>query len=115
MLETLIAVTILVTLASATLIGARTAQSLRTSVDRQSIAENVARNQMEYIFSLPYRPPPTPYPAITSTPDGYLVTTTVGLFAGYASDANFQVITVEVTGAGQSLLKLSTLRANDSQ
>ena len=58
LIETFVALTILVTLVSATLIGARTAQRVRLMVERQANAETVARNQMEYVFSLPYQNPP---------------------------------------------------------
>ena len=50
LLETVIGLTIVAALGTALLMGVRSAHSSGDLVERNSIAENLARNQMEYVF-----------------------------------------------------------------
>ena len=54
LLETVIAVTVLLTISASTLIAFSATQRARGAVDRSAAAENVVRNQMEYIFNQKY-------------------------------------------------------------
>lgn len=76
-------------------------------IESQSIAENIGRNQMESIFSSLYLDPPTTYPSIT-TPSGYDVTAVAEVYV--LGDLRIEKIVVTVTGNGQEVLTLETLR-----
>ena len=72
--EAVVSITIFTVVGSGVLAGVSTAQIAGAQVERQSIGENIARNQMEYIFSLPYENPPSAYPTIEVVAPGYSVT-----------------------------------------
>ena len=71
--EAVVSITVFTMVGSAVLAGVSTTQIAGARVESQSIGENIARNQMEYIFSLPYQDPPSVYPTI-EVPLGYSVT-----------------------------------------
>ena len=119
LMETIIAVTIFITVSSAAVIGVSTAQRARASIERSAIAENLVRNQMENLFSLPYRSWPHTYASstglITSTPSGYSVTAVAPAStstAGFATDPAFQKVIVTVSHQGKEILQVETLRSN---
>ena len=108
MMEAVVAVMVFTAVGVAVLVGVSTTHLSGAKVEGQSVAENIARNQMEYIFSLPYQEPPSTYPAI-DTPPGYSVE---ALAQEYVTGDTF-VEMVEVTASheGQAILALETLRA----
>ncbi len=112
LVETVIAVTVFVTVITISMVGISTAHKVSARTERQAIAENIARNQMEYVFSLDYVPPPTPYPA-TTTPAGYNATIQSAYLADFVDDPDIERITVEVTRNGEEVLSLETLRTNE--
>ena len=116
MIETVAAVTALVMVAVAALVGVSTTHTARAKLERQSLAENVARNQMAYVFSLAYEPPPlvgtASYPSVTSTPPGYSVTGVAKVIEDGNTDTDIERITVRVTQGGEEILVLETMRAN---
>ena len=77
LLETVVAVMVFGLVGTAVMGGLGTVNISGAKTESQSIAENIARNQMEYLFSQPYREPQqTPHPTI-SVPTGYSVSTTL--------------------------------------
>ena len=110
MVETVVAVIAFSLVGSAVLVGLSTAHSSASRTDRQSIGENVGRNQMEYIFSLPYQSPPHTYPSV-SAPPGYMVTAAAEEFV--MGDPNIEKLNVTVSRDGGNILVLETLRARD--
>ena len=95
MLESIIAITVLVTTSIATLTGLSALNSARPNLERMATAENLLRNQMEYVFSLDYQPAPHTYPSITSTPAGFGVIAVATEYV--AGDPEVQIVTVTVT------------------
>ena len=77
-IETILAIAIFTIVGVAVLTGYATTQRTGAVSDRHAHAESIARNQMEYIFSQPYLPPPQTYaidPGI-SIPSYFLMTAT---------------------------------------
>ena len=110
MVEAVVSVFIFTTLGVAMLVGFQTTQTVGNKMEGQSIAENVARNQMEFLFSQAYQDPPTAYPTITP-PAGYTVTANAQEVT--TGDATMQMVTVSVSREGTTLLNLETIRTND--
>ncbi|MBI4340324.1 MAG: hypothetical protein HY680_10315 [Chloroflexi bacterium] len=109
LLETAIALLVLGVLSGAVLMGLSTVQRSGAKTESQAVMESLARNQMEYVFSLPYQDPPATYPSLSSVPPGYGVTALAEEYV--AGDANIQELVVRVTFGDQELLALQTLRA----
>lgn len=84
-----------------------------------STAEYVARNQMEYIFSLGYKTPvytystsTVPTEIVTSTPSGFSVTAYANSNSNFPADPDFSKIVVTVSIENDALLTIETLRSN---
>lgn len=109
LIEAMVALAILAVVTSSVLMGLSTSYISEGKSTGQCIAENMVRNQMEYIFAQPYQPPAATYDAITP-PQGYaIVTETLEYSAG---DPNIEKIRVTVYCGGQSMLVVETLRSN---
>ena len=124
LLETVIALTIFAALGTALLMGVRAAHISGDVIERNSIAENLARNQMEYVFDQPYLSPPASYVSIADAVDvsytvepGFSVTAQALAFTdgdpSIVNDTNLEKVLVTVSEGGQSVLSLDTLRANE--
>ena len=72
LLETIMAVGVLAIISAGSATGLTLVSRARTRIERDSTAEYVARNQMEYIFSLGYKTPVYTYS--TSTVPAEIVT-----------------------------------------
>ena len=107
LMETMIAVMVFALIGTAVLSGVSMAHTSGASTERQSTAENIARNQMEYIFSLPYQNPPSSYPTI-GVPQGYGVTCTAEEYV--LGDPNIEKVIITVTFDSTQQLVLETLR-----
>lgn len=107
LMETLMAVMVFALVGSAVLSGLSTARISGSVTERQSVAENIARNQIAYVFSLPYQDPPSSCPTI-SVPTGYAVTCATEEYI--VSDPNLERVAVTVSFDGAQLLVLETLR-----
>lgn len=95
----------------AVLMALRTLYTTGSKVEVASVAENLARNQMESTFSGPYREPnQTPYPTITGVPSNYSVSTTVDFEDSLDPDPEVERISVTAQHEGQDILTLETLR-----
>ncbi len=108
LVETLVATAILavavVMLASAFSTGSVALRKGETRIT----AENLARNQLEYIKSLLYLPAPASYAIISPLPAGYSVSAQATAVSG--RDSNIQKITVEVYRGGKSILTMEDFK-----
>ena len=95
---------------SAVLAGLSTAHTSGARTKAQAVAENLARNQLEDVFSQPYLSPPASY-GLISPPSGYEVTAIGEEYV--TGDSNVSRIVVEVTRGGGSILVVETLRARE--
>ena len=113
LLETVIAVLVFTLVGAATLSGLSITQIAGALIEEQSAAENIGRNQMEYIMTLPYQAPPSSYPTLAVMP-GYNLTAEAQeeSVEGAPPDPNLQKIVVTVTRDGEEILVLESFRAN---
>ena len=105
--EAVVSITVFTMVGSGVLAAVSTTQISGAQVESQSISENVARNQMEYIFSLPYQNPPSAYPTIV-VPPGYSVT--VAAEEKEPGVVTIAKIVVTVSQDGQEVLVVETYR-----
>jgi hypothetical protein len=110
LLETAVALSVFALVGTAVLVGVSLAHTTGSRVESQSVAENLARNQMEYVFSQPYQAPPAAYPTV-SAPDGYTVSAVAEEYV--LGDPNVEKVVVTVNRDGQSVLVLETLRTRE--
>ena len=110
LIEAVVATTIFTIVGSAVLVGLSTTHISGAKTEEQSVAENIARNQMEKVFSLPYRDPPSTYPAIVTT-SGYQVFAAAEEYV--IGDPNIEKVVVRVTHESQEVLVLETMRAKE--
>lgn len=119
LMETIIALGIFSSAGSAVLMGVGAAHTSSDRVHASAIAENLARNQMEYVSGLPYVAAPGNYASIANDvglniaiPTGFGVTAAAqayGVSDGFAG--SIEKVVVTVTRDGQSILTLEALRA----
>ena len=125
LLETVMAITIFAALGTALMVGIRTANISGDVVNKQSIAEKLGRNQMEYVFTQAYLSPPASYVTLDQAQDvgftvdvGYSVTAeAVALTApefdmSIINDSNVENVVVTIYRDGNTVLVLETLRTN---
>lgn len=109
MLEILISLSImgtfLVSMLSAISVSALTTRT----VELQSYANDLARNEMEYVLSYTYLTPPDTYPLISNVPAGYTITASTAAVNGYDT---LSKITVTVSRSSRVLVTLDNLRAS---
>ena len=110
LLEAVVGVTVLVTIAGASLMGLSATLKARTILDRDAAVENIIRNQMEAVFQGSYLTSTGFYPASVNIPAGYSVTASQAAVSG---DMKLQKITVTVSYGNKDLLVVETLRNND--
>lgn len=108
LLETLVAITVFALVGGAVLSGTSTALNTGTTVEEQSVAEEIARNQMESVFNESYQQPlSTPYPTIVP-PAGYAVSLAADEYV--TGDVDIEMLVVTVSRDSKSILVLETLR-----
>lgn len=95
--------------ATAVLNGVQTSSTAKSLFDTQSTAENIVRNQMEYVFEQPYQPPPGTY-LTTTPPAGYSVTAEALVYE--ETNTDIETVRVTVYKEGQQVKVLETLRCN---
>jgi hypothetical protein len=79
-------------------------------VEGHSVAENVARNQMAYVFTLPYQDWPATYATMPAqVPNGYSVTALAEEYV--VGDPDLQKVVVTAARDGDSILTLETVRS----
>ena len=119
LLETVVAIIVFSLIGTTVLVGVSTARRSGDIVDAQSIAENVARNQMEYTFSRAYKAPPLSYASISdlpgndfNVPTGFTVTATAILRSG-STDPDLETVRVTVNHLGEQVLVVETIRGRN--
>ena len=122
LLESIMAITIFAALGTALMVGIRTANVSGDVVDEQSIAEKLARNQMEYVFIQAYLSPPASYVTLDLAQDvaftvdaGFSLTAEAVAFTGdptIITDTNIETVVVTVNRGSKTVLVLETLRTN---
>ena len=109
MLENLVAVTVLSTVATAALVGLSTANIARGKLDGQAQAEYATRNMMECIFGLKFQTTTTEYSTSTcaSAPSDYTITN-----IATTTPEGLQRIAVIIRRGDKTLLEVETIRAS---
>ncbi len=110
LLEAVVAVSVFALVGVAALAGVSTAHLTGERVEGQSIAENIARNQMENSFTQAYLSPPAQYTTL-SVPEDYSVSATSSFHV--AGEFDIAKVLVTVSRYGQDILTLETLRAKE--
>ena len=120
LIEMIIALAMFSSAGTAVLLGVSAAHNSSTVVEGSAIAENLARNQMEYVFTQPYEGVGTPYPSVTddsslniTLPSGFGVGAVPQIYVTKVpgSPGSIQKGVVTVTRDGQSILILESLRS----
>ena len=119
LMETVIALAIFSSAGSAVLMGVSAAHISSDRVNASAIAENLARNQMEYVSTLSYVAPPGSYPSIAddvglniTLPSGFVVSAAAQTYlADDGLSGSIEKVVVTVTRDGQSVLVLESLRS----
>ena len=108
LLESLVAVGLLVTVLSATVVGLSTASiNVRVNEERTT-AQNIARSQLEYTMNDTFCAAPCSYPTI-ATPTGFTVTSEA---VDYNGDSNLETFIVTVYRDGQAVVSIEGIKAN---
>ncbi|MBI4294573.1 MAG: prepilin-type N-terminal cleavage/methylation domain-containing protein [Chloroflexi bacterium] len=110
LIEAVAAMALLTLVMGGVMAGLSTFHISSTKSALQASAENIARNQMEYVFEQSYLPPGTAYEAITLPQDFSVATETVEHVAG---DSNVERVRVTVYHQGTEVLSVETLRVNN--
>lgn len=109
LMEAVIASMVFTLVGVAVLSGLSTVNRAGAKTDEQSVAENIARNQVEFLFDRSYREPDqTPYPT-NALPSGYTVTTSATHVFG-STDPEVEKVGVTVSHNAQTVLVLETAR-----
>ena len=119
LIEMIIALAMFSSAGTAVLLGVSAAHTSSTVVEGSAVAENLARNQMEYVFTQPYEAVGTPYPSVAddsslniTVPSGFGVSAMPQIYATPdAFSGSIQKVVVTVTRDGQSILVLESLRS----
>lgn len=118
LLETVVAISIFGLVGAAVLLGVRVAHNSTSLVENHSIAERLARNQMEYVFDQGFKAVGQSYdsindaPSLFSVPAGYQVTAVAQQFlVADAYQGSVEKVVVTVSLDGNSVEVLETLRA----
>ena len=119
LLETVVAISIFSLVGTAVLLGVRVAHTSASVVENHSIAERLARNQMEYVFDQGFKVVGQSYvsindaPSLFSVPAGYQITAVAQQFlTADAYQGSIEKVMVTVSLDGESVTVLETLRAN---
>ena len=119
LMETVIALAMFAYAGTAVLLGVVAAHTSSDRVSASAVAENLARNQMEYVLSQTYVAAPGNYPSVgddlslnINIPSGFAVSAAAQTYLaddGYTG--SIEKIVVTVTRDGQSILVLESLRS----
>ena len=117
LLETVVAVIIFALIGAATMVGIQTSTVTGESVEDKSIAEILARNQMEHVFNQEYKAPPLDYASIAdvpgntfSVPSDFTVTASAVEMPGTAG-TEVETVKVTISRNSQEILVLETIRS----
>ncbi len=110
LMETIVVVTVFALVGTAVMMGLNTTYAVGENTESQSRAENVARNQMENIFTQTYSPPLGADYATITPPVGYAVAVTHEDVDPGSPDPDIEKITVTVSRDSVDILSLETYR-----
>ena len=118
LIETAIALTMFSSAGTAVLMGVGAAHRSSDTVNANAVAENLARNQMEYVSSLAYVAPPGNYASVAddqsinlNIPSGYAVSAAAQTHVpDDGLTGEIEKVVVTVTRDGQTILTLEALR-----
>ena len=121
LLEAIVAVAIFGSVGTAVMLGVQTAHITGNKVEEHSLAERLARNQMEYVFTQSYLAVGQSYvsiedapPGLFTIPAGYAVTAVADQYVAPDSyQGSIEKVVVTVSRSGNSALVLESLRASD--
>lgn len=119
LMEMVIALAIFSSAGAAVLLGVSAAHISSDTVKASAVAENLARNQMEYVLSQSYAAAPGGYTSIAddpslniTIPSGFAVSAAAETYvADDGFSGSIQKVVVTVTRDGQSILVLESLRS----
>lgn len=107
-MESMIAITVFALVGGAVLSGTSTALSTGSIVEGQSVAEEIARNQMESVFNQSYQESAgSPYATVVP-PARYTVSVSADEYL--SGDVDIEMVVVTVSRDSQSIMVLETLR-----
>jgi hypothetical protein len=109
LVESVVSLSLLTIAGFAVFRGVQTSYIGRRVFDSQSTAENLIRNQLEYVFNQAYLVPGNSYLTVAA-PTGYSVTAQAVVYD--ISSADVETISVTVYQGGQPIKTLETLRSN---
>jgi hypothetical protein len=109
LLESVVAVALLVTVLSAAVHGVAAGSKATRTVHTVNTAQNIARSQMEYTLDDTYCAPPCSYPTINA-PTGYTITAQAEAYPG--GDENLQYVVVTVYRGGEALARMRGIKVN---
>ena len=119
LIEMVIALAMFSSAGTAVLLGVSAAHISSDTVKASAVAENLARNQMEYVISQAYVPVPGSYTSIADSPSlnvvipsGFAVSAAPQTYGTPdAFSGSIQKVVVTVTRDGQNVLVLESLRS----
>lgn len=111
MIEALVSVSLMAIVGTAVLSGLSMSHISGAHTERQSVGENIARNQMASVFSSAYVTNGDVYQPVAA-PSGYVVTASTAELDPSSPDANVQKVTVSVTFDGAEVFQLQSININ---
>jgi len=116
MIETVVAVSLMTVVGTAVLSGLSTTHISGAHTERQSVAENIARNQMASIFAATYETNGDSYPAVTlpASQSSYSVTADSEEVDTLNPNACIQKVIVTVSFEGQAVMNLESIKSDTS-
>ena len=109
LIEVLLGLFLLAMVVCSLMVGLSTTSISSGIVQVQATADNLARNQIEYVKDLPYQVAPTSYPTL-APPSGYAVSAQAVSVPGTADQV--QKLVVTVTSGGETVLVLEGMKMN---
>ena len=109
MVESLVSLSLMAIVGTAVLSGISTTHISGAVIERQSEAENIARNQMASVFSSAYVENSGDYLSV-ATPGNYLVVAGTEEVDALSPDADMQKVVVTVSFDGSTVFELETIR-----
>jgi Tfp pilus assembly protein PilV len=109
LIDVLVALAIMATAATAFVAAIGTGAMATRDVKEDTIAQSLARSQLEYVKDLPFDADAISYPSI-DTPDGYSISADVSSIPG--ADLNIQMVTITVSQSGETLLVVEEYKHN---
>ena len=119
LMETMVALAMFSSAGTAVMLGLSAAHTSSDITNASAVAENLARNQMEYVSAQTYVAPPGSYTSLANHPSlSIAIPTGFAVSAAaqtYVADDGFsgsiEKVVVTVTRGGQNILTLESLRS----